>query len=455
MRSRKPSAALVLGVFSGVLAAIAVMPTAIPLSLRLSAIEEALVTRQVQAASVAALRMVDRGEPLGEGSAAELQVDSVAVLTGGQPVQGDGLPLAVDVLAGVCAEPDGFQQVRHPSGALLVTRCVSTPTGAEIVVGSEMAYTTLPKVLYLVLLLAALVGIVTALGVLRLLAPISRVSRALERVQAGERGVRLTKTGLSELDELVERLNATAKGVEAREQEVLEHIKTVQEMARMVAHEVRNPLQSLELLASLVASEDDADERHELARAIHAEIRGLDMVVTRLLREGAFTGALRLVRVREPIGPMLHQVMTLRKTEAAAHGVTLELDDRAPGVTLDIDRALLGRSLENLVLNAMQYVPATDGRITVEVWDDPEEVHVAVADNGPGVDPDLASHIFDANVSGRTGGTGLGLTLVRTVIQAHGGTIAHERSKMGGARFVVHLPKEDDGTQVTPGARGR
>ena len=77
-------------------------------------------------------------------------------------------------------------------------------------------------------------------------------------------------------------------------------------------------------------------------------------------------------------------------------------------------------------------------RVSIELTED--GFAAIVDDNGPGVDPVLAEHVFEANVTGRTGGTGLGLALVREVVQAHGGTIVHERSPLGGARFIARLP---------------
>jgi two-component system sensor histidine kinase HydH len=261
------------------------------------------------------------------------------------------------------------------------------------------------------------------------------------RVGAGERGVRLPATGFSELDELVFRVNEAASAVEDREDAIMARIRAVQEMARMVAHEVRNPLQSLELLTSLIASEDDETERHELAKAIHAEIRALDLVVTRVLREGAsqLSPRLTLHRTTQRVVPIVDQVLALRRPEAKAHGVSLE-SGSIPDISAEVDGAMLGRSLENLVLNALQAVRSKGAIVRVSVDVEPESFTVFVDDNGPGVDPALGEHVFEANVTGRTGGTGLGLALVREVVQAHGGTIVHERSPLGGARFAARLP---------------
>jgi len=431
-----------------------VLPTAIPLTSRWNAAELRSHQATVYNAAHGAAGMWDQGtlEPGAQQifSVDHLQVQSPEGLVSHQ----EGRDLPADFAQGACADPD----VAHPlhqegTKEQWVVACVEHD-GHRIIAATVPSYTGEGQMLYLVFALSAIVGIITALGVLRLLSPLSRVSKALDRVSAGERGVRLKATGLAELDDLVDRLNNAARAMEERENAVMERIQLVQEMARLVAHEVRNPLQSLELLTSLIASEDDPEDRHEIARSIHSEIRGLDMVVNRLLREGAAGGGgLRLIRLEQSLAPLVTQVVALRKTEADAHGIRLELgsmsDQLAP-----VDAALLGRSIQNLVLNAMQYAPPRSGVVRVSVEEQNRYLCIVVEDNGPGVDPDLAAHIFEAPISGRTGGTGLGLTLAKGVVDAHRGYIEHGRSELGGARFVVCIPKdeEDDGTEAASSA---
>lgn len=448
--SRRPSAALVLGALSGCVAAVAVLPTAIPLTDRLAAAEEALALRQAASAADLVGRMVDEGASLQPGTAMRVGAAFVRVTArDGLLVHQEGGGLTDDVIADACGTPANAVAVVAADGREWAIAC-HRRADDTIVAGFAPEYGSTAQVMYLVVTLAAIVGIVTSLGVLRLLNPLSRMSKALVRVGAGERGVRVRATGLVELDELVDRLNAAARAMEDREDAIMARIQAVQEMARMVAHEVRNPLQSLELLTSLIASENEPQERYALAQAIHAEIRTLDMVVNRVLREGATRAAPRLPLHRAPqaLAPLVDQVIALRLPEARAHGITLEKGPVTDRV-VRIDAALVGRSIENLVLNALQAVPRRGGTVRVTVVDTDDGVAIIVEDNGPGVDPALSEHIFEPNVTGRTGGTGLGLALVKEVITAHRGTIVHDRSEMGGARFTARLPfgEDEDGEQ--------
>ena len=241
--------------------------------------------------------------------------------------------------------------------------------------------------------------------------------------------MRVRPSGLAELDELVERLNTAARAMEEREDAVSARIQVVQEMARIVAHEIRNPLQSLELLTSLVAAADTVGERQELVESIHEEIRTLDQVVTRLLRRGA-GDSLRLIRAQIPIKKVLTQVLAVRRLEAESKGISLVAGDMSD-VEVMIDQALIGRSFENLVKNAMQAVPEDEGLVQISLVEQNSYVSIIVEDNGPGVDPSVRDHLFEVDVSARAGGTGLGLALVKGVIEAHGGFIEHDRSILG------------------------
>ena len=258
------------------------------------------------------------------GTAGRVGVDYLRVQHGDLTVYEEGIGDGA-LLEAACAntEPTWFTDT---TGTRWVAGCYRTPD-REVLAAWRPGPGVAQQVPYLVLTLAAIVGIVTALGILRLLSPLSHMSRAIVRVGAGERGVRLPATGFSELDELVQRVNEAARAVEDREDAIMGRIKAIQEMARMVAHEVRNPLQSLELLTSLIASESDPIERNELAKAIHAEIRALDLVVTRVLREGAYqaTPHLALHRSLQRVAPLIEQVIALRRPEAKAHGVSLEI----------------------------------------------------------------------------------------------------------------------------------
>ncbi|MEM6929805.1 MAG: HAMP domain-containing sensor histidine kinase, partial [Myxococcota bacterium] len=244
-------------------------------------------------------------------------------------------------------------------------------------------------------------------------------------------------------DDLVDRLNAAARSVEDREDTIVGRIQVVQEMARMVAHEIRNPLQSLELLTSLIASEEDDQEREEIAKSIRTEVQTLEQVVHRLLRESAARGALRLRVTTQPVAPLVEQVIALRTPQANGRSIRLTAGPIS-WTPAPFDSTLLKRSIENLVLNALQAVPPFTGHVEISVIEEEEHMLIAVDDNGPGVSEALGEQVFEPQVTGKEGGTGLGLALVKGVLDAHHGDIRYGRSPLGGARFEARIPLVTD-----------
>ena len=430
---QSPPTALTFGMLAGLLAAFSFLPTAIPLAWAIVSGEEAVTMRRVEYAIRSASVLQEAGRDLNDSFHQDVEVDLI-YLSDSERLLGTRFASEVD-LALLTADCSAQASVVSLQSSGWVVACSD-----HLVAAKRMEpIGQVRLVLGIVAALAIIVGLLTALGVLRLLRPLSEVSRALARVGSGERGVRMPQTGLAELDVLVDRLNAAARDMEDRQDTILGRIAVVQEMARMVAHEVRNPLQSIELLTSLIASEQDERERLELANAIHEEIRTLETVVTRLLRESATKGALRLRHQSASVVSLIEQVVALRRPQAQAQGVKLVLDTHTHR-EVPMDLALIKRSIENLVINAMQAVPPSGGIVQISVSEDYPMLLLAVDDNGPGVDPSLADQIFEADVTSKSRGTGLGLALVKGAIEAHDGAIQCVTSPMGGARFEVRIP---------------
>ncbi len=431
---KRPSALLVLGVYAGVIAALAILPAAIPLLTRLVWAEVRATQAELYARTAAIGQSIDRGrDPRTFPTMQYMR----AVRADGTELHRTGTlepePFLEDA---VCGEPSGVARasvgeapvtaVCYENARLRVFALWETPSRSYLGIGG------------FVIALAFVAGLVTALGVLQVLRPLSKMRLALEEVGLGRRGVRVAYTGIYELDELVTHLNNTAVAIEEREHAILARVGVVQEMARIVAHEIRNPLQSLELLTSLVAEEVDGAERRQLAANIHAEIRALDDVVTRLLREGATRGALRLQRRPCDLGALLDHIQAVRGAEASKKGARMEVANHGVG-QVPLDKALFSRSIENLVANAIRAVPSNTGIVRVTAERDEQVLKIRVEDNGPGVNPELGDRVFEPNVSGEAG-TGLGLALTKGVIEAHGGTIAFSESSLGGACFEALVP---------------
>lgn len=197
----------------------------------------------------------------------------------------------------------------------------------------------------------------------------------------------------------------------------------------MLAHELRSPLTALkghaQLLLELLPS---TDRRHLGAARVVREAERMERLVQ---------DALDLVRPAALRRESVHVLALCRA--ACPEGARVRVTG-PEGLRWSVDGGRLGQVVRNLVENASQADPR--GPIQVAVSREGEGLLIAVTDQGPGVDPALAERIFEPFVSGREGGTGLGLALCRRLVEQHGGTLILAASEGVGARFELRLPAE-------------
>ena len=213
-----------------------------------------------------------------------------------------------------------------------------------------------------------------------------------------------------------------------------------------VSHDLRTPLASIKgVISSLLLEDDrtDAMTRQELLTSAHDEVARLERVVSNLLdvtrlEAGEVKLKLDYYFAPEMIGNAIKQTAGLLKQ----HRVTTEIEPELPAVR--VDGLLIEQVLINLLENAAKYTPpgsqvVIHAKRIAEKW-----LELAVEDNGPGIPKDQERHIFDKftsfAVQQHTYGAGLGLTICRAIIEAHGGTIAARTREVGGARFSFTLP---------------
>lgn len=292
----------------------------------------------------------------------------------------------------------------------------------------------------LIVFMGSLVGLGVIFGVRFILSPLREAAEAAERMAAGERGVRVPAPGDPELARVAHALNDLGSALEAREDEIRSRLATMGQLSSMVAHEVRNPLQSLSLLATLARTERDPAEREALLGSIESEIQVLEGVVQRFLRS---SGPLQISKVSSDLVEVVNRALGVATPQARAKQVRLEV--QAPTrLPMSIDPSLVRRAMENLLLNAVEFSgQEPPGLVKVEIARKGREAVIIVDDNGPGVPPEERDRVFKPYYSSKAGGTGLGLALVKQVFQAHGGAVRCEDSPLRGARFVATLPIDE------------
>jgi two-component system sensor histidine kinase HydH/two-component system sensor histidine kinase AtoS len=216
----------------------------------------------------------------------------------------------------------------------------------------------------------------------------------------------------------------------------------VESIAAGIAHEVRNPLNALQINLGILEQEiaqhvpDRGSHVFEVIRKIAAELRSLDDFVTEFLR---FARPPRPTLEPVAVPALVRDLAAFIEPECARKGVSLSLAVEGGPGTVVADSLQLKHAVLNLVLNALHATPG-GGRITIAVGVREETLDVAVRDTGEGIPEEMLPRVFDVFFTTREGGTGLGLPTARRIAEAHGGTLVLRSRAGSGTEAVLSLP---------------
>jgi len=211
-----------------------------------------------------------------------------------------------------------------------------------------------------------------------------------------------------------------------------------------VSHDLRTPLTRLRGTAEMaLASPPDIDRyREALADCVEESDRVLVMLNTLMDISEAESGTMQLRREPVPLGDVVARAIDLYRDVAEAKGVYLTVG-ASEDVVVTADRTRLEQVAANLIDNAVKYT-LPGGRVDVDVRRDGDAAVLQVRDTGPGIPADEVPRIFDRLFRGDTSrterGLGLGLSLVKAIVEAHGGTVEVSSEPGKGSTFTVRLP---------------
>jgi signal transduction histidine kinase len=274
----------------------------------------------------------------------------------------------------------------------------------------------------------------------RITVPLARVAVATQRIAGGNRDVFIThKTRIRELDGIASAVNDLSRAL--GEQEALRRRLTAD-----MAHELRTPLSTLQShLEALIDGVWEPDPAR--LSGLHEEILRINRLVADLENLARYDkDAVSLHRSNTDIGALLGGIVRNHESQFREKGVSLRLhagSGAGPALALDPDR--LSQAVINLLSNALKFTPA-GGVVDVAVETGKGGAEIRVADTGVGIDPQELPRIFDrfyrsdSSRSRATGGSGIGLSIAKAIVEAHGGSI-HAASEPGrGSEFRITLP---------------
>jgi nitrogen fixation/metabolism regulation signal transduction histidine kinase len=282
----------------------------------------------------------------------------------------------------------------------------------------------------------------------RLLNPVAALSEAITRVGSGARRAPFLSKPGDEAGDLIEAFNAVLERLERSRGDELrnEKIEAWRDIARKLAHELRNPLTPIRLSAERVLRrwksdpETVGDILEKSMVAIVQEAANMESLLTEF-RDFA--------RLPEPQKDWMGLKQTIDEAvhlySASWPSLTIDCDDIDPGLVLKADRGYLKQALGNLISNAAD---ATEGRGKVWIRADLVKTvesrycRIQVRDDGSGIPADVRDKVFSPYFTTKPGGTGLGLAIVEHIVAAHGGGIHFDSGEGVGTVFYIDLPAE-------------
>lgn len=219
-----------------------------------------------------------------------------------------------------------------------------------------------------------------------------------------------------------------------------ERLSELGNLAATVAHEIRNPLNSISMGMQRLKAEftpvQDAGEYAHFLTLMQDEVRRLNRIVEQFL---SLARPLELSLESIPVEEFIREVTTLLNAEARAANIKIDIDAEPNLPPVQADRNYLKQLLLNLILNGMQAMPA-GGRLSIRADRVKNSLGLSVTDRGIGIKPDQLGKIFDPYFTTKANGSGLGLAIARRIADAHGGKIDVQSEPGQGACFRVSLP---------------
>ncbi len=279
----------------------------------------------------------------------------------------------------------------------------------------------------------------------RVTRPVKSLAEAARRVAAGDLAAKVEVESSDELGELASAFNRMTEDlVQQKERTVqAERVAAWRELARRLAHELKNPLFPLQVtVENLMRAKEKAPELFdevfdESTATLLAEINNLKTIIGRF---SEFSKMPQPQRRPTQLNELVRSVLRVFQAQLQEKGkiaVSAQLESELPEISADPE--LLHRALSNLILNAIDAMPQ-GGELTIGTRAAGDRVEISVSDTGSGLAPEECERLFTPYYTTKQHGTGLGLAIVQSVVSDHGGKISVESVKDKGTKFRIELP---------------
>jgi two-component system nitrogen regulation sensor histidine kinase NtrY len=288
----------------------------------------------------------------------------------------------------------------------------------------------------------------------RITRPVEELAEGAREVASGNWDAHIRVRGGGEIAQLAAAFNEMTSTLASQREQLVqtERVAAWRELARRLAHELRNPLFPLQITVENLQRARQLDAKQflevftESTATLKAELANLNTIVGRF-SDFSKMPAPQFTRVN--VNESLRSAVRLFETQFTALGkpvITPEYFLTEPLPEIDADPDLLHRAFQNLVLNALDAMPA-GGTLTMRTSEHQGNVRIEVADTGKGLTPEECSRLFTPYYTTKQQGTGLGLAIVQSVVSDHHGTISVTSDEGHGTTFRIELPQRQSGHQ--------
>ncbi|MGB8473978.1 MAG: HAMP domain-containing sensor histidine kinase [Candidatus Acidiferrum sp.] len=305
---------------------------------------------------------------------------------------------------------------------------------------------------------ALLIGLLVSLWVSsRITRPLEELAEGAREVASGRWDTVIPLRGRDEIGQLASAFNEMTQTLAAQREQLVqtERVAAWRELARRLAHELRNPLFPLQITVENLQKARQLDAKqflevfNESTATLKAELANLNAIVGRF-SDFSKMPAPHFARVN--VNEALRNAVRLFEPQFTAVGkppVIPEYFLTEPLPEIDADAELLHRAFQNLVLNALDAMPA-GGTLTMRTSEHEGNIRIEVADTGKGLTPEECSRLFTPYYTTKVQGTGLGLAIIQSVVSDHHGTISVSSEEGHGTTFRIELPQRQAGHRTTP-----
>jgi two-component system nitrogen regulation sensor histidine kinase NtrY len=331
--------------------------------------------------------------------------------------------------------------------------------GVLLVGSSRQVYTELRNQIRSAALLAAGTGLALAVllsswAAARVTRPLEQLAGAAREVAEGNWTANVEVSSYDEIGDLATSFNQMTRELADQRERLVqaERVAAWRELARRLAHELKNPLFPLQLTVENLLRAREGDQQHfdetfrEGAGTLLAEIANLKNIIARF---SDFSRMPQPQFQQVNLNEMMENVSKVYRAQLDRAGISCTCDLRSAGA-IAADPDLLQRAISNLILNAIDAMPQ-GGTLTLRTRLTQAFARIEVTDTGTGIKPEDRSRLFTPYYTNKPHGTGLGLAIVQSIVSDHGGKIEAISEPGGGSTFIIELPRNIEKLSATQG----